>query len=188
MRTTFPVTLSPAIWRTLSIPAVQIFSFTLLTAAAAQITIPAKPVPFTLQTVFVVLSGLFLGAKKGAYSQLAYLALGAIGLPVFAQAPEYGVGLARFFSPTAGYLFSFPVAAFLAGAIYGRFRSEAGLVTSIVVSNLVLVLLGALYLGLIFLGNIATGLQLGAGVFTIWSLIKIALTYGIFRFSGFSNR
>ena len=62
--------------------ALWIFSFALLTAVAAQITIPVKPVPFTLQTMMVLLSGAFLGAKNGAYSQLAYLALGVLGFPV----------------------------------------------------------------------------------------------------------
>ncbi len=65
-----------------------IFSFTMLTAIAAQITIPVKPVPFTLQTMMVVLAGAFLGSKKGAYSQVLYLTLGCIGLPVFAQIPD----------------------------------------------------------------------------------------------------
>ena len=47
-----------------------ILSFTILTAVSAQISIPVKPVPFTLQTLMVGLSGAFLGAKRGAYSQL----------------------------------------------------------------------------------------------------------------------
>ena len=55
-----------------------ILSFTVLTAVAAQITIPVKPVPFTLQTMMVLLSGAFLGSKKGAYSQIAYLAAGVM--------------------------------------------------------------------------------------------------------------
>ena len=65
-----------------------ILSFTMLTALAAQITIPVRPVPFTFQTTTVILSGAFLGAKKGAYSQFLYLMLGCLGLPVFAQIPE----------------------------------------------------------------------------------------------------
>ena len=62
---------------------VWVLSFTILTAISAQIAIPVKPVPFTLQTMAVLLSGAFLGARKGAYSQLLYLFLGVIGLPVF---------------------------------------------------------------------------------------------------------
>jgi biotin transporter BioY len=58
--------------------AFQVILFSLLTAAAAQITIPFKPVPFTLQTMIVVLAGALLGARKGAYSQVLYLILGII--------------------------------------------------------------------------------------------------------------
>ena len=72
-----------------------IFSFTAITAVAAQITIPVKPVPFTLQTMMVVLAGAFLGSKRGAYSQFLYLFLGCIGLPVFAQIPDPAIGFAR---------------------------------------------------------------------------------------------
>ena len=89
-----------------------IFSFSILTAVAAQITIPVEPVPFTLQTLMVLLSGAFLGAKNGAYSQVVYLGLGVLGFPVFAQMPDMTIGFARLFGPTGGYLLSFPVAAF----------------------------------------------------------------------------
>ena len=47
-----------------------IVSFAVLTAISAQVSIPVKPVPFTLQTIIVLLAGAFLGAKNGAYSQL----------------------------------------------------------------------------------------------------------------------
>ena len=89
-----------------------ILSFTFLTAIASQITIPIKPVPFTLQTMVVVLSGAFLGAKKGFYSQVIYLLAGCLGLPVFAQVPDATIGFARLFGPTGGYLLAFPAAAF----------------------------------------------------------------------------
>ncbi|MCU0333403.1 MAG: biotin transporter BioY, partial [Ignavibacteriaceae bacterium] len=72
-----------------------VVSFSILTAISAQISIPIKPVPFTLQTMVVLLAGAFLGAKNGAYSQLLYIALGAIGLPVFAQTADGTMGFAR---------------------------------------------------------------------------------------------
>ncbi|HSP88096.1 MAG TPA: biotin transporter BioY [Ignavibacteriaceae bacterium] len=72
-----------------------ILSFTILTIISAQFAVPVKPVPFTLQTVAVLLSGAFLGSKKGAISQFIYLFLGIIGLPVFAQTPEGAIGFAR---------------------------------------------------------------------------------------------
>ena len=76
--------------------------FLILTALAAQITVPVQPVPFTLQTFIVLLAGAFLGARNGALSQILYLMMGIIGLPVFAQVPDGLFGVARIFGPTGG--------------------------------------------------------------------------------------
>lgn len=86
----------------------------LLTGLAAQINVPLQPVPFTLQTLAVAASGLVLGAKRGALSQIAYIALGACGAPVFA---EFKAGPAVLVGPTAGYLFAFVLGAYLAGLL-----------------------------------------------------------------------
>ena len=58
--------------------------FTALTAMGAFISIPIGPVPITLQSFFVLLSGVILGSKKAMYSQITYLLLGLIGFPIFA--------------------------------------------------------------------------------------------------------
>jgi biotin transport system substrate-specific component len=63
-----------------------------VTAVAAQIAIPIFPVPFTLQVLAVVLSGLLLGPRYGALAQAIYLLVGAIGLPVFAEWPPLSRG------------------------------------------------------------------------------------------------
>lgn len=89
-------------------------SFALLTALGAQIQIPIGPVPITLQVLFVLLSGLVLGSKLGAVSQLEYLALGFAGAPVFAQGKS---GLVALLGPTGGYLLGFVLGAYLAGLI-----------------------------------------------------------------------
>ena len=83
-----------------------------LTAVMAQITIPIPPVPFTMQVLAVVLSGLLLGPRYGALAQIIYLLLGAIGLPVFAGLKG---GLGILLGPTGGYLISYPFAAAVAG-------------------------------------------------------------------------
>jgi biotin transport system substrate-specific component len=149
-----------------------IFSFAILTAVAAKITIPVEPVPFTLQTMFVLLSGAFLGSKRGAYSQLIYLALGVLGFPVFAQIPDFTIGFARLFGPTGGYLLSFPLAAFLAGYLVERNKSYINFVFSMLIANILILLIGSLYLGIFFLGNIVKGLETGAVVFLLWEVIK----------------
>ncbi len=157
-----------------------IFSFTLLTAVAAQITIPVKPVPFTLQTMMVVLSGAFLGRKNGAYSQLIYLFLGCIGLPVFAQIPDATIGFARLFGPTGGYLLSFPIAAFMTGWLVENNKSYIGTVVSLFIGEAFILLMGSLFLGIFYLKNIETALIYGAVVFLIWTVVKVFVAAGIY--------
>lgn len=86
----------------------------LIIAALAQISIPVpfSPVPITGQTIGVILVGGILGAKRGAFAVMAYLAEGASGLPVFA---EFKAGAQVLVGPTAGYLWAFIPAAYLTG-------------------------------------------------------------------------
>jgi biotin transport system substrate-specific component len=95
---------------------------TILTAVAAQISVPLPftPVPFTFQPMVVLVGAAALGARLGAASQVLYLALGLAGLPVFAASPVLAQGAARLFGPTGGYLMAYPLAAFVAGALAER--------------------------------------------------------------------
>jgi len=86
---------------------------TILSARFAEY-IPPTPVPITLQVFAVLLSGLLLGRRWSGVAQLQYLALGAMGAPVFAKA---GHGLGDLFGLTGGYLLSYPIAACVAGWI-----------------------------------------------------------------------
>jgi biotin transport system substrate-specific component len=82
-----------------------------LTAVGVVIKVPMIPVPFTLQTFFVLLSGNLLGPYWGAISMVVYILLGLIGLPVFAGGSGVGIVL----SPTFGYLIGFPITAYFVG-------------------------------------------------------------------------
>jgi biotin transport system substrate-specific component len=157
-----------------------IISFAILTAVAAQITIPAKPVPFTLQTLMVALAGAFLGAKKGAYSQLLYLAVGAIGLPVFAQNPDGLYGFARLFGPTGGYLLAFPIAAFLTGYIIEKNNSYLTVVLAMFAANVVIILCGTLFLDAFYIHNISESLKVGALIFSVWTVVKVFASASIY--------
>ncbi len=150
-----------------------IFSFSILTAVAAQISIPVKPVPFTLQTLMVGLSGAFLGAKKGAYSQLAYLALGSIGLPVFAPTPDGFYGIASLFGPTGGYLLAFPLAAFAAGFIVGKNKSYVAVVSAMIITEVIIILSGIIFLNTLYLHDWTQSLKAGAIIFSLWTVIKV---------------
>lgn len=83
-----------------------------LIVVGAMIQIPIGPVPVTLHTLFILLSGLVLGPVQGAAAMLLYLLAGAIGLPVFSGGKA---GVAHLFGPTGGYLIGYVGTAFLAG-------------------------------------------------------------------------
>ena len=102
---------------------VLVVVFALLMIPAAQAKIEADPVPYTLQVLFVLLTGLVLGPWRGAAAMLLYAVMGFAGLPVFAR----GGGPAYFLTPTAGYIYGFIVAAFVVGmtsqTLHARFDS-----------------------------------------------------------------
>ena len=95
---------------------------TVLTAIAAQITIPLPftPVPFTFQPMVVLVGAAALGSRLGMMSQILYLAVGLAGMPVFAASPALPQGVARLLGPTGGYLMSYPFAAFVTGYLAER--------------------------------------------------------------------
>lgn len=97
--------------------------FAVVTAVGAQISFRLwfSPVPVTLQVFTVILSGLVLGSRWGAISQIQYLFMGAIGMPVFS---EFKSGLTAFAGPTAGYLVGFVVGAFVAGWVFEQFKKK----------------------------------------------------------------
>jgi biotin transport system substrate-specific component len=90
--------------------------FTVITILSARVTIDIGVVPFTLQPLAVLLSGLVLGGRDGALSQAFYVALIAAGLPYDAR----GLGTAALFGPTGGYLIGFIAAAGVAGLLVER--------------------------------------------------------------------
>ncbi len=92
---------------------IYISIFAILTAVGAKIAIPLPLIPFTLQTMFCILSGILLGPKYGAASQALYMLMGLIGIPVF----TVGSGLASIFMPSFGYVVGFVACAWVAGMI-----------------------------------------------------------------------
>jgi biotin transport system substrate-specific component len=95
-----------------------VVTFAILTAISAKIAlpIPGTAVPFTFQPLAVILTGALLGARLGAASQILYLTIGLLGVPVF-YAPV--AGPAYLLGPTGGYLMAYPLAAYLTGRLGG---------------------------------------------------------------------
>lgn len=119
--------------------------FIALTTLGGMVRIPFFPVPMTLQTVFVYLSGTLLGGRQGAVCQGLFLMLGLAGLPLFTT----GGGLRTAVQPTFGYLLGFPVAAGLSGRLVRRSGAEdrAGrIAAALIPAALVLFALGLGYL------------------------------------------
>lgn len=132
----------------------QIALFAALTAVGAFIRIPLPIVPFTLQTFFVSLAGILLGAKKGMLSQLLYVCIGLLGVPVFTK----GGGIGYVFQPTFGYLIGFIVSAYVIGLCVEHMKKINTVKVYIVaIAGLIIVYLaGVPYLYLltnIYLGN-----------------------------------
>lgn len=122
--------------------------FGALTAAGSFIVIPLQPLPITLQTLFTGLAGVLLGGSAGALSQIIYVLLGLIGLPVFAGGKA---GMGTLFGPSGGYLLGFIAGAWLIGKITEA-RREAGpvwIVLALAAGNLVIYILGTVQLSLV---------------------------------------
>lgn len=159
--------------------------FAVLTVLSAQIAIPTKPIPFTLQTFLVLLSGAFLGSRDGAYSQLLYLGLGVIGLPVFAQVPDAPLGIARIFGPTGGYLLAFPAAAFLVGFLIEHGKNYWSIVASMFIGEITIILFGVLFLTAFYTYNFEESLKVGATLFSVWMAVKVLIAASIY--TGFTS-
>ncbi len=140
------------------------------TAIGAQIELPHLPVPYTLQTFFVLLSGSILGKRNGAISQALYLAAGAAGLPVFSH---WGAGFAHLAGPTGGYLLSFPIAAFIVGAIAHRSRSIVGVAAGMICGLVLIFGFGTLQLGLLYYHNVRDAVINGFLIFSWWDVLKL---------------
>lgn len=94
--------------------------FAALTAVSAFIKIPVGPVPITLQMFFIMLAGMLIGPYYGALSQIVYVLLGLIGVPIFAS----GGGISYIFTPSFGYLLGFILAPLVIGIIINHLKKK----------------------------------------------------------------
>ena len=146
---------------------------TLLLTISAKIKIPFYPVPMTMQTFVVLFLGVAFGYKIGLVTVSLYLLEGILGLPVFANSPEKGVGLIYFTGPTMGYLIGFLVAVYFAGL----FKYDKGLINTFL--KLIFSVSFIYILGLIWLGTLIGWdkpiFKLGAQPFLLAELFKLTL-------------
>ena len=140
---------------------------------SAKIKIPFYPVPMTMQTFVVLFLGVSLGYKIGLASIGLYLFEGIIGLPVFSNSPEKGVGLIYFTGPTMGYLIGFLSAGFLASKINNK-DSFLLILGKLVIATSTIYLFGLLWLGML-IGWDKPIFDLGAKPFLLAEVFKIIL-------------
>ena len=151
-----------------------------LTALAAQLRflVPGNPVPFTGQTAAVLLTGAALGSRLGLLSMLLYVALGAIGLPIYSNGDS---GIEQLLGVTGGYLIGFVVAAAVVGwlAERGWDRTLSRAVLMMILGNLLIYAIGVPVLALVNQMSAPDALRLGALDFVASDALKIAIAAGL---------
>jgi biotin transport system substrate-specific component len=145
-----------------------------LLTLSAKINLPLPYVPMTLQTLVVLMIGAAYGWRLGTATVLAYLAEGAVGLPVFAGPVG---GLAPLLGPTAGYLLGFVIAAFITGWLSERGwdRSVPLLFVAMAVGHIVILGCGFAWLAFGMKLGVEKAWSVGVAPFVAASLIKNAL-------------
>ena len=150
-----------------------IFLGSILLTISSKIKIPFYPVPMTMQTFVVLFLGMSFGYKIGLATVSLYLLEGIIGLPVFSNSPEKGVGIIYFTGPTMGYLIGFLFATFLAG--YFNFKVNIFYTfLKLIISVSVIYILGIFWLGNL-IGWDKPIMQLGVTPFLLAELFKVSI-------------
>ena len=155
--------------------AVLVFAAATALGAHVSVPLPGTEVPVTLQTLFVILSGLMLGPWLGAASQMTYIAAGLLGAPIFALALP---GPLELVGPTGGYLLAFPVGAWVAGRLAGPPRPGALALARVgaaaALGSAVILLSGAARLSLL-VGGPGRAMVLGVLPFLAGDCVKLCL-------------
>ena len=140
---------------------------------SAKIKIHFYPVPMTMQTFVVLFLGVSLGYRIGLASVGLYLLEGIVGLPVFSNTPEKGIGLIYFTGPTMGYLIGFLTASYLASRINNN-DNFLSVLTKLTVATSTIYILGLLWLGTL-IGWDKPIFALGAKPFLLAETFKVVL-------------
>ena len=140
---------------------------------SAKIKIPFYPVPMTMQTFVVLFLGVSLGYKIGLASIGLYLFEGILGLPVFSNSPEKGVGLIYFTGPTMGYLIGFLTAGYLASKINNK-DNFLFILLKLIFATSTIYILGLFWLGTL-IGWDKPIFELGAKPFLLAEIFKIII-------------
>ena len=142
--------------------------FTTLMVVCAYVKIPLPVVPITFQLAVSILSGVFLGAGWGAFSMLAYCALGLVGLPVFAL----GGGFAYLFSPTFGYVIGFVASSAFCGLFRKKCTKFGGYLALSLIALALNYVIGIAYFTIIWLSVYGDGYLNALALYNLIYIIK----------------
>jgi biotin transport system substrate-specific component len=149
-------------------------------AVSAQVYLPTQPVPFTGQTFGVLLTAGALGFRRGVLATLLYLALGAIGLPIFSEGKH---GFEWVIGNTGGYLIGFVLASAIVGRLaeLGWDRNIVGSIGAMVIGSLAIYAIGVPWLAFrAFGGDLGQAISVGLVPFLLWDALKLALAAAAF--------
>ena len=150
-----------------------VFFSSIILAISAKIKIPFYPVPMTMQTFVVLFLGISLGYKVALAAVTLYLFEGIMGIPVFSNSPEKGIGLVYFTGPTMGYLIGFLAACFMASFV--KLNDNYFMIfTKLILSVSTIYIFGVLWLGTL-IGWDKPIIELGVLPFLLAEIFKIAL-------------
>ncbi len=154
----------------------------LVVALAAQVSVPVplSPVPMTLQPLAVLVVGGLLGAGGGLAALVTYLALGILGLPVFAGGSS---GIVHLVGPTGGYLLAFPLAAGLVGALANGGRGTLRVLLACALGMVLIHIGGVAQLALLG-GDPALAFRVGFVPFFTGDLLKVGLASAVILLVG----
>ena len=158
--------------RTCALIGIASFSIATALSAYAKVYLPFTPVPVTLQTFFVLLSGAVLGRKSGSISQAVYIVFGLFGLPVFAGGTY---GLSYLFGPTGGYLFGFVLASYFIGSVLkGSPKNLAFIAFSMAIGASIYFISGMAWLSVFMKISLLKAFYLGVLPFIFGDILKVA--------------
>jgi biotin transport system substrate-specific component len=156
-----------------------LFTALIIIGGYISLPIPVGPVPIVLADFFVMISGMFLGFKSGLASVGLYLALGAVGLPVFAGGTS---GLAVLFGPTGGFLFGYLLVVGAVGFIMGKMKpTVSAALIALIAGNILLYALGVPWLKFILNMSWPAAVAAGLTPFIAGIVIKIAVAAAMCR-------
>lgn len=158
--------------------------FTAIISVMAQITIPIQPIPFSLSLLAIFLAGMLLGPRYAFYATLAYILLGAFGLPVFAGLKG---GIHVLTGMTGGFIVAYPIMALIISISYGlsvKVKSRSFInklsrlaipTLGMMISLLICYLIGSLWFSYVSGSSMAYSLAVCVYPFIAFDLLKIAL-------------